>query len=90
MKNNVYPCKPQFYNTKVGFKGLKIKKVCFRDCLCLLCYVIMSKTRQGKLFILNSYKIISVFYETIYNEKILNNKLMLTFSTIWANPTDNK
>ena len=24
MKNNVYPCKPQFYNIKVGFKGVKI------------------------------------------------------------------
>ena len=23
-KNNVYPCKPQFYYIKVGFKGLKI------------------------------------------------------------------
>ena len=23
-KNNVYPCKPQFYCTKVGFKGVKI------------------------------------------------------------------
>ena len=23
-KNNVYPCKPQFYYTKVGFKGIKI------------------------------------------------------------------
>ena len=23
-KNNVYPCKPQFYYTKVGFKGVKI------------------------------------------------------------------
>ena len=22
-KNNVYPCKPQFYYTKVGFKGVK-------------------------------------------------------------------
>ena len=22
-KNNVYPCKPQFYNIKVGFKGVK-------------------------------------------------------------------
>ena len=21
-KNNVYPCKPQFYNIKVGFKGV--------------------------------------------------------------------
>ena len=24
-KNNVYPCKPQFYYIKVGFKGVKIK-----------------------------------------------------------------
>ena len=23
-KNNVYPCKPQFYHIKVGFKGIKI------------------------------------------------------------------
>ena len=23
-KTNVYPCKPQFYYTKVGFKGVKI------------------------------------------------------------------
>ena len=23
-KNNVYPCKPQFYSMKVGFKGVKI------------------------------------------------------------------
>ena len=28
---NVYPYKPQFYNTKVGFKGVKIIYVCFRD-----------------------------------------------------------
>ena len=30
-KNNVYPCKPQFYNIKVGFKGVNIILVCFRD-----------------------------------------------------------
>ena len=23
-KNNVYPCKPQFYYIKVGFKGVKV------------------------------------------------------------------
>ena len=23
-KNNVYPCKPKFYYTEVGFKGVKI------------------------------------------------------------------
>ena len=31
MKNNVYPCKPQFYYIKEGLKGVKIIKVCFRD-----------------------------------------------------------
>ena len=30
-KNNVYPCIPQFYCIKVGFKGVKITQVCFPD-----------------------------------------------------------
>ena len=30
-KTNVYPCKPQFYYIKVGFKGVKFIKACFRD-----------------------------------------------------------
>ena len=30
-KNNVYPCKPQFYYIKVGLKGIKIVEACFRD-----------------------------------------------------------
>ena len=30
-ENNVYPCKPQFYYVKVGFKGVKLIKACFRD-----------------------------------------------------------
>ena len=30
-KNSVYPCKLQFYCIKVGFKGVKILQVCFRD-----------------------------------------------------------
>ena len=30
-KNNVYSCKPQFYYIKVGFTGVKIIQVCFRD-----------------------------------------------------------
>ena len=29
-KNNVYPCKPQFYYIKMGFKGIKFFS-CFRD-----------------------------------------------------------
>ena len=30
-KNNVYPCKPQFYYIKVGFVGVKIIQAWFRD-----------------------------------------------------------
>ena len=30
-KNNVYPCKPQFYYIKVGFKGVELIQACFRD-----------------------------------------------------------
>ena len=30
-KYTVYPCKPQFYYIKVGFKGVKIIQACFRD-----------------------------------------------------------
>ena len=29
MKNNVYPCKSQFYYIKTGFKGIIIMQVCF-------------------------------------------------------------
>ena len=38
-KINVYPCKPQFYCIKVGFKGVKTLKGCFRDApsICELC-----------------------------------------------------
>ena len=34
-KNNVYPCKPQFYYTKVGFRGVKIIKACICDVVIL-------------------------------------------------------
>ena len=30
-KTNVYPCKPQFYHIKMGFKGVKIIWACFHD-----------------------------------------------------------
>ena len=35
-KNNVYPCKPQFYYRNVGFNGIKIIEVCFHDELFLV------------------------------------------------------
>ena len=35
-KNNVDPCKPQFYYIKVGFKGVEILQACFCDPLSYL------------------------------------------------------
>ena len=30
-KKKVYPCKPQFYYIKVGYKGVFVTRTCFRD-----------------------------------------------------------
>ena len=38
-KNNVYPCEPQFYYIKVGFKG--VIKACFRDVFILMLSLIL-------------------------------------------------
>ena len=40
-KNNVYPCKPQFYYIKMGFKGSKLYRhdVWFYKCACAVPYL---------------------------------------------------
>ena len=53
-KNNVYPCKPQFYYIKVGFKQVKIIYACFRD-------VFMRTTKSDQTACVN--RLISVFVE---------------------------
>ena len=45
-KNNVYPCKPQFYYNKVGFKGVTIIQTCFRD--------VVAFPRYPHLYVYNS------------------------------------
>ena len=52
-KNNVYPCKPQFYYTEVGFKGVKIIYVCFRD-VYLFFYVMSLRCHKVSTKNLNS------------------------------------
>ena len=53
-KNNVYPCKPQFYYIKVGFKGVKIILACFRDgCSRISSVIDMSGVNDFALFIRN-------------------------------------
>ena len=36
-KNNIYPCKPQFYYIKTGFKGSKLYRYVF--VMCLMSYI---------------------------------------------------
>ena len=31
IRKNVYPCTPQFYYIKVGYKGILVTRTCFRD-----------------------------------------------------------
>ena len=40
-KNNIYPCKPQFYYIKVGFTGVNIIYLCFRDGIVIACAMIV-------------------------------------------------
>ena len=42
---NIYPCKPQFYYIKVGFKAVKIILACFRDAnvIAQLCFCDFNK-----------------------------------------------
>ena len=41
-KNNVYPCKPQFYCMKMGVNGVKNIEACFRDGRAMKKYIIIS------------------------------------------------
>ena len=48
-KNNVYPCKPQFYYIKVGSKGSKLYRHVFVMCISLYCilfinYIVLSES----------------------------------------------
>ena len=49
-KNNVYPCKPQFYYIKVGFKGVKILQVCFRDVNSARKQILLGSNENNLLF----------------------------------------
>ena len=56
-KNNVYLCKPQFYFIKVGFKGTKIIKACFR-----FRYVLIKTRCKLGLKMVNDAKNVDVAY----------------------------
>ena len=45
-KNNVHPCKPQFYYIKVGFKGVKTMKACFGDVIHLAPKLYLSRNAR--------------------------------------------
>ena len=53
-KNNVYPCKPQFYFIKVGFKGVKIIQAFFRDGILSSAWANAAETRLILLFSLEN------------------------------------
>ena len=74
-KYNVYPCKPQFYYIKVGFKGVKFIKACFRDAYKAVCPV-----WDGKgLFSLSVWEYVLDIWATISskNDKNTINYLLI-------------
>ena len=54
-KSNVYPFKPQFYYTKVGFKGVEITQACFRDVQNCIITVFLIDSCQAPLCSLQTY-----------------------------------
>ena len=68
-KNNVYPCQPQFYYIKVGFKGVKIIYACSRD-VYFVCNVFGHKrfTSENQFFF-TSYLLFSFSFNSL--KKIL-------------------
>ena len=50
-KNNVYPCKPQFYYKKWGLRGSKLYWHVFvmTECTCYTCYIVNRLDAQGGL-----------------------------------------
>ena len=50
-KNNVYPCKPQFYYIKVGFNAVKIVQACFCDGIskCRVCFKNFKKKKCSRI-----------------------------------------
>ena len=82
-KNNVYPCKPQFYYIKVGFKGVKL----YRHVFVMYC-------TEGYMYILHTrYLVNAVRVCTIYNDincflrviamAISDVVTMFTAKTVW-------
>ena len=69
-KNNVYPCKPQFYYIKGGFKGVKFIYACFRDAMYRHNSVFISPLKQGAsnaypqhMFLWRNKKTTNIFFQ---------------------------
>ena len=91
-KNNVYPCKPQFYYIKVGFKGVKIIKACFRDdmsqelkpCTILFFFLSFTSACEHYYIIIWSLHVFIIFYlATIYHKTHILGVLEWLCPVIW-------
>ena len=88
-KDNVYPFKPQFYYTKVGFKGVSIIKTLLRDAFRHLCstkiqislriHAIWSESSLGTFWIANDAKFLHAD-----NKEFDQTALMLRLTRVFA------
>ena len=86
-KNNVYPCKPQFYYIKVRFKGVRIIEVCFRDVQRRTCAAEKRNIFQQSYFLRHRYnhsvvKLWCVLYYVVWRTKL---GVILHLFVIWLN-----
>ena len=79
-KNNVYPCKPQFYYIKVGFEGVKIVQAYFRDDVDVCLFELRTVQVQNALYLirLSSFSVCLDF--NIYSKKKKKKKKKKTCS----------
>ena len=61
IRQNVYPCKPQFYYIKVGCKGVFITRTCLNDGECEL---------KKRLNFCKQYKIFTAFWDYTLMQKL--------------------
>ena len=83
-KNNVYPCKPQFYYIKVGFKGSKLYRYVFVMDLNTYCEYSAYTRRLSSQNIFKCQKIWAAKWESVPSDICANRKLKTACaSALW-------
>ena len=70
-KNNVYPCKPQFYYIEVGFKGVRIIQVWFRNAGSIYLKLQLSHTKGAASMWLSCLVALKIWSVSLIQKKLV-------------------